>query len=252
MSASSRLSVRPFLIAAASAAGCFLALPAFSADDVRYFDKAPSAEELRKSLMEATPQAKPRTRGIVFGAPAEPVAAPAAPAPAAVAPAATMAPAVASPAPAPVQAPSQAAVSLPAPAAAPIAVPAAPVAAAPAPRQEIQVSEKAIAFPINFRLGQSQIEAASYPFIDTMADFMKQNPNMRILVEGHTDATGNPDRNMALSRERAFSVSSYLIEKHRIDPSRLMAIGRGQQEPLQALDPKDGRNRRVQFRVIGG
>lgn len=249
MSANSCLFVRPLLIAAAAAAGCFITVPGFSADDVRYFDKAPSADELRKSLLESTPQAKPRTRGIVFGAPAAPTAAPAPPA------AAAPAPAMAAPAPVSIQAPSQAAVAMPAPAAVPVSVaPAAPapVASAPAPRQEIQVSEKAIAFPINFRLGQSQIEAASYPFIDTMADFMKQNPNMRILVEGHTDASGNSDRNMALSRERAFSVSSYLIEKHRIDPSRLMAIGRGQQEPLQSVDPKDGRNRRVQFRVIGG
>jgi len=243
MSASSRVSLRALLIAAAGAG--ILAGQAARADDVTYFDKAPTAEELRRQLMEApaarprtrgiviSPQGKPpATRGIVFDTPAQPAAA-AAPAPAA-------APAAASAAPQAQPAPQTSALAAPG---------AAPAAAQPA---QLQVSEKAIAFPINFRLGQAQIQPDSLPFIDIVADFLEQNPNVRLLVEGHTDSTGNAERNMTLSRERAFSVSGYLIEKHHIDPSRLLAIGRGQSEPLPSLDPKNARNRRVQFRVIGG
>lgn len=289
MSANSQSRFKVGLLAAAGAVGILMATQGLGADEVQYYDKAPSAEELRKRLL-GTPEVAPRTRGmpvpgskppatrgIVFTAPQEAAQpAPAAPAPAPIVtetrPAPQLAPAVAAPSetrPAPQATAPQAAPAFAPPAAAPApaapamqasVAPAAAAAAAPGPAaaaapgqtMQITVSQQAIAFPINFRLGSAQVVPESVSFIDTIADFMKQNPQVRLLVEGHTDATGSPERNNVLSRERAYSVTTYLIEKHRIDPTRLLAIGRGQTEPLQSLDPKHPRNRRVQFRMISG
>ena len=80
---------------------------------------------------------------------------------------------------------------------------------------------------------------------------MQKDPGIRLMVEGHTDSSGSPTRNNSLSRERAYSVVNYLIERYRIDPMRLMPIGKGFSEPLEGMDSTNPKNRRVQFRVIG-
>lgn len=198
-------------------------------NNVTVYDRAPSVEELQRQLTggsEATPQRKVRTRAIVFGdsAPAsqETAAAPAAPAAAG--------PAAAAPAPS-------------------VAQPQA--ASAPASGASMQVSEKAIAFPINFRVNSAEIMSESVPFLDSIAGLLQKDPAMRLLVEGHTDSSGNSGRNLVLSRERAFSVMNYLIDHYGIDPTRLVPIGKGFSEPLGGLTPDNPKNRRVQFRIIG-
>ena len=200
-------------------------------NNVTVYDRAPSVEELQRQLTgggEAAPQRKVRTRAIVFGdsAPAaqETTAAPAAPAAAG--------PAAAAPAPAPSVARPQA-------------------ASAPAAGASMQVSEKAIAFPINFRVNSAEIMPESVPFLDSIAGLLHKDPAMRLLVEGHTDSSGNSGRNLVLSRERAFSVMNYLIDHYGIDPTRLVPIGKGFSEPLGGLTPDNPKNRRVQFRIIG-
>ena len=118
-------------------------------------------------------------------------------------------------------------------------------------QQAIQVSTNAIAFPINFRVNSSEILSESIPFLDSIAGLMQKDPGIRLMVEGHTDSSGSPTRNNSLSRERAYSVVNYLIERYRIDPMRLMPIGKGFSEPLEGMDSTNPKNRRVQFRVIG-
>ena len=197
------------------------------AGDVKVYEKAPSVEELQRQLGGDDPVAgkkKMRTRSIVFGEAAPEPAAPAAAEPAAAAP---------RPAPAQHQA------------AYPKAAPAAPAPAT------MEVSERAIAFPINFRVNSSDILPESIPFLDSIAGLLKKDASQRLLVEGHTDSSGNPQRNRELSRERAFSVMNYLIDHYQVDPMRLMPVGKGFSEPLDGLEPTNPKNRRVQFRIIG-
>jgi len=197
------------------------------AGDVKVYEKAPSVEELQRQLGgddSVAGKKKMRTRSIVFGEAASEPAAPAAPEPA-----------VAAPRPAPAQ--HQAAYPKAAP-------------AAPAPAT-MEVSERAIAFPINFRVNSSDILPESIPFLDSIAGLMKKDTSQRLLVEGHTDSSGSPQRNRELSRERAFSVMNYLIDHYQIDPMRLMPVGKGFSEPLDGLEPTNPKNRRVQFRIIG-
>ncbi len=56
---------------------------------------------------------------------------------------------------------------------------------------------------------------------------------------------------MTLSRERAGSVVKFIVERAGMDRNRLVAIGKGPNEPLKNLDPRDSKNRRVVFKVVG-
>ena len=66
-------------------------------------------------------------------------------------------------------------------------------------------------------------------------------------IEGHTDAVGNFDYNMELSRRRAYAVQRYLMANFKIPSSQLVPVGMGEVQPLPNIDPDDGRNRRVEI-----
>jgi outer membrane protein OmpA-like peptidoglycan-associated protein len=200
-----------------------------TAGEVTVYDKAPSVEELQRQLTggDGTDgRKKPRTRAIVFGdsAPVAQEAAPAAPQQAE----------NQQQAPRPQQARPQQAQQQ--------------VSARP---QTMQVGENAIAFPINFRVNSSEILPESIPFLDSIAGLMQKDQGVRLMIEGHTDISGSPARNNSLSRERAYSVVNYLIDHYRIEPIRLMPVGKGFSEPLEGMDAANPKNRRVQFRIIG-
>ncbi|MEI7614164.1 MAG: OmpA family protein [Betaproteobacteria bacterium] len=201
-----------------------------TAGEVTMYDKAPSVEELQRQLTGgdgSAGRAKPRTRAIVFGDSAAQESAPA-----------------------PQQAEQQ-----PAPRPQQPARPQQQAKAQPQPQQQqqqtIQVGENAIAFPINFRVNSSEILPESIPFLESIAGLMKKDQGVRLMVEGHTDISGSSARNNSLSRERAYSVVNHLIDHYRIEPTRLMPVGKGFSEPLQGMDATNPKNRRVQFRIIG-
>ena len=73
----------------------------------------------------------------------------------------------------------------------------------------------------------------------------------RFRLEGHTDVTGRPDYNLALSQKRAESVRAYLIEKFSVAAVRLEAVGRGETELLDPADPASPVNRRVKIVNLG-
>jgi OOP family OmpA-OmpF porin len=134
-----------------------------------------------------------------------------------------------------------------------------PVAANPSTRPAASSSSSAtgssnapaVAIPVNFNLGSSDIRPASMPFIDSIAAVMIQDPSVQLTVEGHTDASGDPKRNLMLSWERAFTVFRVLVTRYNIDPARLKPIGKGASEPIEGHAPTEDINRRVQFRVLG-
>lgn len=108
-----------------------------------------------------------------------------------------------------------------------------------------------VGFPINFDLGSASIKEDSLGYLDAIANLMRKNTALRFQVEGHTDITGNPGRNVELSKARAASVRNYLISRQGIAKSRLESVGKGSSEPINRNDPAAGENRRVQFRVLG-
>jgi outer membrane protein OmpA-like peptidoglycan-associated protein len=119
----------------------------------------------------------------------------------------------------------------------------------PAPKQEAAVASGVVGFRINFAFDSDVLPASSFPMIDRIAELMNEAPEMKLRVEGHTDATGTAAYNMALSERRALSVADYLV-KQGIDPARLILVGKGPTEPMTE-NHFDPRNRRVQFVRMG-
>jgi len=68
----------------------------------------------------------------------------------------------------------------------------------------------------------------------------------RVALNGHTDATGSDADNQLLSERRAEAVRDYLIASYALDPSRLVAIGYGEERLKAPADPQAGDNRRVE------
>jgi outer membrane protein OmpA-like peptidoglycan-associated protein len=108
-----------------------------------------------------------------------------------------------------------------------------------------------LAFPLYFKSGSSKLTSQATPFVDSLGALMKMDPTLRFQVEGHTDSEGSATDNLRLSRERAISVIDHLVNEHSIDASRLVPVGKGSQEPLEGVSPRDDTNRRVQFRKMG-
>lgn len=102
---------------------------------------------------------------------------------------------------------------------------------------------------VQFEHGSAEIKPESYSLLNQIALVIKANPQIgHVRVQGHTDDTGPRDVNIALSRQRAESVRSYLIRRG-VSPKRLRAEGHGYDRPL--VDSKSekarAKNRRVQF-----
>ena len=75
------------------------------------------------------------------------------------------------------------------------------------------------------------------------------NANLKLLIEGHTDSTGDAAHNLDLSRRRAEAVRGVLMAQFKVDATRLTAAGIGAAKPLDSNDTPAGRaqNRRVEF-----
>jgi OOP family OmpA-OmpF porin len=104
---------------------------------------------------------------------------------------------------------------------------------------------------VHFATGSATILADSFPMLMEIAQLLKANPTIkRMRVEGHTDSHGGADYNLDLSKRRAASVRTWLVE-HGIESGRLESEGYGLTRPIQTNDTDEGRaaNRRVEFRI---
>ncbi len=106
-------------------------------------------------------------------------------------------------------------------------------------------------FEIQFKLGSADLSPVSENTLKEIAKILALTPDRCVFVEGHTDSTGNADRNLRLSRERAESVVKFIVSKAGVLRSRLITAGKGSNEPAKGLDARDPKNRRVSFKVAG-
>lgn len=104
---------------------------------------------------------------------------------------------------------------------------------------------------IEFELGKDIIRPISYSILDKVVKVMKDNPDYKLKISGHTDNQGDPDANLILSHKRAQATRRYL-EAKGVDTSRLDAIGYGETKPIADNSSTEGRarNRRVEFEII--
>ena len=75
------------------------------------------------------------------------------------------------------------------------------------------------------------MKPSSYPAVDRIVTMLKDNPNVSIKIEGHTDANGTRESNQTLSENRAKSIMHYIINKG-ITSNRLSTVGFGEDKPM--------------------
>ena len=105
---------------------------------------------------------------------------------------------------------------------------------------------------IYFASGQATVDQNARKVLDGFAQTLAVFQNAYVQVEGNTDNVGARPSNVALSKQRAESVVAYLVERHRLDRSRFIAIGNGPDAPVADNKTPEGRelNRRTDFKII--
>lgn len=101
---------------------------------------------------------------------------------------------------------------------------------------------------ILFDVNKSSIKPESMGTLNEIAKLMKNHPDIRFEIDGHTDNDGNDDANMKLSQSRSDAVKAKLVDMG-IDGSRLATKGFGESKPIDKNDNAEGKanNRRVEF-----
>jgi len=104
---------------------------------------------------------------------------------------------------------------------------------------------------IYFEHSSADLKIDSEPVLDRLSNLLKDRPEIRIEIHGHTDDTGTPTQNQALSEARARAVIVSLIVRG-ISAERLSSKGFGESKPVVTNKTEAGRsqNRRVEIKII--
>lgn len=104
-------------------------------------------------------------------------------------------------------------------------------------------------YGILFNTDKTEPTPESAPTLTEIAQLLKNEPTLKLLVVGHTDRVGNYDYNMDLSRRRAEAVVAKLVSEHQINAGRLKAVGIGYASPVATNRTDEGKakNRRVEL-----
>ena len=118
-------------------------------------------------------------------------------------------------------------------------------APAPAP-----APERIVLRGINFDFDQAVIKPEFMPVLDVAVGILKERPDLKVVVEGHTCDLGSDAYNQKLSERRAKAVYGYLVKKG-VSAASLSTVGRGETQPMADNKTQSGRelNRRVEFAV---
>jgi outer membrane protein OmpA-like peptidoglycan-associated protein len=101
---------------------------------------------------------------------------------------------------------------------------------------------------IIFAQSQDKLLGSAYPTLNRLAESMKENPQLEIRLEGHTDNVGEADKNQKLSELRVAEVKRFLVRRG-VAESRITTIGYGGSKPKFPNDREETRklNRRVEL-----
>jgi outer membrane protein OmpA-like peptidoglycan-associated protein len=104
---------------------------------------------------------------------------------------------------------------------------------------------------IFFETAKSELKSESFAELDRVVKFLKDNENIQISINGHTDNVGADSYNLTLSDNRAKSVMTYITSKG-IEAMRISSKGYGKTKPVASNDTEEGKqlNRRVEFTIL--
>jgi outer membrane protein OmpA-like peptidoglycan-associated protein/tetratricopeptide (TPR) repeat protein len=119
----------------------------------------------------------------------------------------------------------------------------------------VKVAKPGTSFVIDnilYNTNSAELQPESYIVLESFARYLKENPEITVEIQGHTDNVGNPKDNEALSSNRAYSVKT-VIEEFGVDGKRIKARGFGANKPVADNKTEAGRakNRRTEFLILG-
>jgi outer membrane protein OmpA-like peptidoglycan-associated protein len=105
---------------------------------------------------------------------------------------------------------------------------------------------------VQFKFDSSKLEPDYTATLDEIAAMVMQNANAIIVLEGHTDATGNSEYNVRLGERRVDAVRQYLAVEKSVPVYRIHEVSFGSSKPIASNDSRDGRekNRAVTMTVL--
>lgn len=120
---------------------------------------------------------------------------------------------------------------------------------APDTRNKILTEGKWVSHGILFDVNSDRLKGESYGSLKEISGVLTENPDLKVQIVGHTDSDGEDAANMDLSKRRAASVKTALINEFKIDAGRLDTDGKGETQPIDKNDTPSGKanNRRVEF-----
>jgi OOP family OmpA-OmpF porin len=109
-------------------------------------------------------------------------------------------------------------------------------------------SEKSILF----KFDSDRLDTAYTADLDEIASNLMQNPDAIVVLEGHTDSTGNQEYNVRLGERRVEAVRRYLAVEKNVPVFKIHVISFGSARPVASNDSRDGRekNRAVSIAVL--
>jgi outer membrane protein OmpA-like peptidoglycan-associated protein len=124
-----------------------------------------------------------------------------------------------------------------------------PVKPVPPPPPVKVEKPKPILDPVQFDISKTNISPLGAKALDRDGSIIKEYPNMKVEIQGHTDNTGSETANKVISEKRANSCQKYLMDKFNISGERIGVKGYGSSKPIADNSTPEGRakNRRVEF-----
>ena len=101
---------------------------------------------------------------------------------------------------------------------------------------------------VQFEFDSARLSMEAQDILRRKAEWLKENPRAKVIIEGHCDERGTNDYNLALGDRRAFSAKSFLVDLGIIE-SRLTTVSYGEERPLDPGSDEEAwaKNRRAHF-----
>ena len=105
---------------------------------------------------------------------------------------------------------------------------------------------------IYFDFDRSAIRPSEQSKLDAVATYLKNTPNVQLVVEGHCDERGTEEYNRSLGERRAIAAREYLLQKHGLSSERVTTVSFGEDKPAsnEKTEEAYARNRRGEFVLL--
>lgn len=114
-----------------------------------------------------------------------------------------------------------------------------------------RVLEKII-INVPFAPNSTHVEASYAPLFLPILEALERNPDAGVIIEGHASLDGSAVYNKRLSSQRALSVVTWLVDNMGVSPTRVIGVGRGEENPLQDSSDSESNaiNRRIEALIV--